>query len=202
MVVLQGSFLATKIFSMMEGSLNVLNLLNAPVTSPSAGILREAPKGPSLKMSNTGLSLLVLAAQSGNANKEENICSFGYILSNSTLLNRKVSLFFFFQSQQAVLPNFVPAMSSLALVCSPLPKHSAAAEGASGFGKQKGVSCTCRCLPSYRISSWERCIFYTKRKSRLNKTSICLQLLSQVRRLPAAIFSSPLQVFFFCVIHT
>lgn len=62
MVVLQSSFLATKIFSMMEGSLNVLNLLNAPVTSPSAGILREAPKGPSLKTSNTGLSLLVLAA--------------------------------------------------------------------------------------------------------------------------------------------
>lgn len=196
MVVLQSSFLATKIFSMMEGSLNVLNPLNALVTSPSAGILREAPKGPSLKTSSTGLSLLVLAAQLGNANKEENICSFGYILSNSTPLNRKVSLFFF-QSQQAVLPNFMPAMSSLALVCSPLPKHSAAAEGASGFGKQKGVSCTCRCLPSYRISSWERCIFYTKRKSRLNKTSICLQLLSQVRRLPAAIFSSPPLGFFF-----
>lgn len=117
------------------------------------------------------------------------LATFCQIPPSST---EKWVFFFFFQSQQAVLPNFVPAMSSLALVCSPLPKHSAAAEGASGFGKQKGVSCTCRCLPSYRISSWERCIFYTKRKSRLNKTSICLQLLSQVRRLPAAIFSSPL----------
>lgn len=47
---------------MMEGSLNVLDLLSAPVTSPSAGILREAPKAPSPKTSNIVLSLLVLAA--------------------------------------------------------------------------------------------------------------------------------------------
>lgn len=119
------------------------------------------------------------------------LATFCQILLSST----EKRVFFFFSSLSKpwrVLPNFMPMMSSLALVCSPLPRQSAAAEGAAGFGKQKGVSCTCRCLPSYRISSWERCIFYTTRKSRLNKTSICLQLLSQVRRLPAAIFSSPL----------
>lgn len=118
------------------------------------------------------------------------LATFCQIPPSST--EKRVFFYSSLSKPSCVLPNFMPVLSSLALVCSPLPQQSAAAEGAAGFGKQKGVSCTCRCLPSYRISSWERCIFYTTRKSRLNKTSICLQLLSQVRRLPAAIFSSPL----------